>query len=190
MRLSRPGHTDTQSPQPVTLHSSAYGSSQADTDNHNCARSSLGALYPQTLHPITRATARTARPRRQRADGVHNECSVVCKPSTVRNTQMNHSAGGTALWNRLETHGEMHTSFRGLLAVHLSHTTARSKRSEPSASPCPVSCPVSCPIPTARAPERSPSSPLRGPLHPFRSSSLLPRLRLQHQSSPHPSQWG
>ena len=78
----------------------------------------------------------------QRAEGVHNECSVVCKPNTVRNTQMNHSAGGTALWNRLETHGEMHTSFRGLLAVHLSHTTARSKRSEPSASPCPVSCPI------------------------------------------------
>ena len=63
------------------------------------------------------------------------------------------------------------------------------ERSEPSAS-------QSCPIPPARAPERSPSAwavaPIpelpRSQLYP--SSSLLPRLQLQHQSSPHPSQWG
>mgnify|MGYP007104188377 CR=1 FL=1 len=64
------------------------------------------------------------------------------------------------------------------------------ERSEPSAS-------QSCPIPPARAPERSPSSPSSWAVAPipelprsqlYPSSSLLPRLQLQHQSSPHPSQ--
>ena len=120
---------------------------------------------------------------------LHPLCSAACTNPQARwltevvpaaKLQMHHSRHCPA-----EDRGHMllHTSATVLLAVHLSHTAARSKRSKPSASPCimcslvpPERAPVlsfsswTCPIPPTRAAERTPSSPLRGPSLPFPSS--------------------
>ena len=83
MRLSR--RPDTQTRRVLSpSHSTAPRISQATPTTTICARSSLGALYPQTLHPITRATARTARPRK------HNTARGRSPQRVLRRLQTQH----------------------------------------------------------------------------------------------------
>jgi hypothetical protein len=154
---------------------------------------SQGALYPQTLHPITRATARTARPRKHNTARGRSPQRVLRRLQTQhRPQQMNHSAGGTALWNRLETWRDAHflqgashcaplAHNRSLQAVRTLSLTMSSIMSNPDGS-CSRALPIIpsvwavAPISELSCPQLIPPSSLTTPT-PVESTSVAMGLR-------------